>query len=110
VVKWAPAKKKIMEREYEIYGHTAFENISLISVVHLYKLRRRNAYRGITRRFTKTKPAVFRIGERIKPEAKGRPDYIRIDTVHQGDMAGCKGVYPINAVDEVTQWEIVASV
>jgi len=105
-----PATKKIMERECQIYGHTEFENISLISVAHLYNLRRSNAYRGITRRFTKTKPAVSRIGERIKPEAKGRPGYIRIDTVHQGDMNGGKGVYHINAVDEVTQWGIVASV
>ena len=105
-----PATKKIMEREYEIYGHAEFENISLISVAHLYNLRRSNAYRGITRRFTKTKPAVSRVGERIKPEAKGMPGYIRIDTVHQGDMNGGKGVYHINAVDEITQWEIVASV
>jgi len=86
-----PATKKIMERECQIYGHTEFENISLISVAHLYNLRRSNAYRSITRRFTKTKPAVSRIGERIQPEAKGRLGYIRIDTVHQGDMAGCKG-------------------
>ena len=105
-----PATKKIMEREYEVYGHTEFENISRISVAHLYNLRGSNAYRGITRRFTKTKPAVSRIGERIKPEAKGMPGYIRVDTVHQGDMNGSKGVYHINAVDEVTQWEIVASV
>jgi len=105
-----PATKKIMEREYEVYGHTEFKNISRISVAHLYNLRSSNAYRGITRRFTKTKPAVSRIGERIKPETKGMPGYIRIDTVHQGDMNGSKGVYHINAVDEVTQWEIVASV
>jgi len=105
-----PATKKIMEREYQVYGHSEFENISLISVAHLYNLRRSNAYRSITRRFTKTKPVVSRIGERIKPEAKGMPGYIRIDTVHQGDMNGGKGVYHINAVDEVTQWEIVASV
>jgi transposase InsO family protein len=105
-----PATKKIMGREYEVYGHAEFENISLISVAHLYNLRRSNAYRGITRRFTKTKPAVSRIGERIKPEAKGMPGYIRIDTVHQGDLSGHKGVYHINAVDEVTQWEVVASV
>ena len=99
-----------MEREYQVYGHTEFKNISLISVAHLYNLRRSNAYRGISKRFTKTKPVVSRIGERIKPEAKGRPGYIRIDTVHQGDMNGGKGVYHINVVDEVTQWEIVASV
>ena len=105
-----PAVKKIMERECQIYGHTEFENISLISVAHLYNLRRSNAYRNITRRFTKTKPVVSRIGERAKPNPNGQPGYIRIDTVHQGDMAGYKGVYHINAVDEVTQCEIVASV
>ena len=89
-----PATKKIMERECQIYGHAEFENISLISVAHLYNLRRSNAYRGITRRFTKTKPAVSRIGERIKPEAKGMPGYLRIDTVHQGDLSGHKGGIP----------------
>ena len=105
-----PAMKKIIEREYEVYGHSAFKNISLISVAHLYNLRGSNAYRSITRRFTKTKPAVSQIGERAKPDPRGQPGYIRIDTVHQGDMNGSKGVYHINAVDEVTQWEIVASV
>jgi len=30
-----------------------------------------------------------------------------VDTVHQGDWEGEKGVYHINAVDAVTQWEIV---
>ncbi|MBT9162882.1 MAG: hypothetical protein DDT27_01447 [Dehalococcoidia bacterium] len=53
-----PAIKKIMQREYEVYGHTEFEKISQISVSHLYNLRGSNTYRGITRRFTKTRPAV----------------------------------------------------
>jgi len=105
-----PATKKIMEREYEVYGHAEFGNISRISIAHLYNLRRSNTYRGITRRYTKTKPVVSRIGERVRPDPKGQPGYIRIDTVHQGDLNGQKGVYHINAVDEVTQWEIVASV
>ena len=105
-----PATKKVMERECRVYGHTEFRNISWISVAHLYNLRRSNTYRGITRRFTRTKPVVSKIGERAKPEPKGQPGYIRIDTVHQGDLNGQKGVYHINAVDEVTQWEIVASV
>jgi transposase InsO family protein len=30
--------------------------------------------------------------------------------VHQGDLDGVKGVYHINAVDEVTRWQIVAAV
>ena len=105
-----PATKKIMEREYEVYGHAEFGNISRISIAHLYNLRRSNIYRGIARRYTKTKPVVSRIGERAKPDPKGQPGYIRIDTVHQGDLNGEKGVYHINAVDEITQWEIVASV
>ena len=51
-----------------------------------------------------------KIGERAKPDPKGLPGYIRIDTIHQGDVNDQKGVYHINAVDEVTRWEIVASV
>ncbi len=105
-----PATKKVMEREYEVYGHAEFGNISRISVAHLYNLRRSNIYRGMSRRFTKTKPVISKIGERAKPEPKGQPGHIRIDTVHQGDLNGKKGVYHINAVDEIAQWEIVASV
>jgi hypothetical protein len=103
-----PATKKILEREYEVYGRTQFENISGISVAQIYNLRHSKRYRG--KRYTHTKPVVSRIGERIKPEPQGRPGYIRVDTVHQGDHDHQKGVYHINAVDEVTQWEIVASV
>ena len=50
------------------------------------------------------------IGERRKPRPQGRPGYLRIDTVHQGDQDGNKGVYHINAVDCVTQWQVVATV
>jgi len=105
-----PATKKIMEREWSVYGHANFRDISRISVAHLYNLRRSHLYRSITKRYTRTKPAVVKIGERVRPNPEGRPGYIRVDTVHQGDSNGEKGVYHINAVDEVTQWEILASV
>jgi hypothetical protein len=105
-----PATRKILQREYREYGHQEFENISMISVAHLYNLRRSDAYRSINRRYAKTKPTVVRIGERVKPDPQGRPGYIRVDSVHQGDLDGQKGVYHINTVDEMTQWEIVASV
>ena len=52
----------------------------------------------------------MKIGERRKPDPKGKPGMIRIDTVHQGDLDGQKGVYHINAVDEVTQFEIIGAV
>ena len=105
-----PATKKIMEREWAVYGHSDFRNISQISVAHLYNLRLSHLYRSINRRYTKTKPSVVKIAERARPYPGGRPGYIRVDTVHQGDSNGEKGVYHINAVDEVTQWEVVASV
>ena len=105
-----PATKKIMEREWAVYGHLDFRTISQISIEHLYNLRRSHLYRNITKRYAKTKPAVVKIAERARPDSGGRPGYIRVDTVHQGDLNGEKGVYHINAIDEVTQWEIVASV
>jgi len=105
-----PATKKIMERELAVYGHSDFSNISRISVAHLYNLRRSHLYRNINKRYTKTKPAVVKIAERVRPDPVGRPGYIRVDTVHQGDSNREKGVYHINAVDEVIQWEIVGSV
>ena len=103
-----PATKKILEREYVVYGHAQFANINGISVAQIYNLRHSNRYR--VKRYTHTKPVVSRIGERTKPETQGYPGHIRVDTVHQGDHDHQKGVYHINAVDEVTQWEIVASV
>jgi len=99
-----------MEREWEVYGHTEFKGISQISVAHLYNLRNSSLYRSINKRYKKTKPSVVKIAERARPDPRGRPGYIRVDTVHQGDLNEKKGVYHINAVDEVTQWEIVASV
>ena len=35
---------------------------------------------------------------------------MRVDTVHQGDLDGVKGVYHINVVDEVTQYQQVGTV
>ena len=60
----------------------------------------------------KTRPTTVQIGERRKPHPKGQPGFLRLDTVHQGDQpgGGAKGIYHINAVDEVTQWEVVGAV
>jgi len=103
-----PATKKILERENEVYGHSEYAHIARISVAQIYNLRQAKRYGG--QRYIHTKPMVSKIGERIKPQAQGQPGYIRIDTVHQGERERHKGVYHINTVDEVTQWEVVVSV
>jgi hypothetical protein len=61
-------------------------------------------------RVTHTQARRVSIGERRKPDPKGRPGYIRVDTVHQGQHDGKPGVYHINAVDTVTQWQNVGCV
>ena len=60
-------------------------------------------------RAPRTKPTAAAIGERRKPRPEGRPGFVRVDSVHQGDLDGRKGVYEINLVDEVTQYEFVGA-
>jgi hypothetical protein len=105
-----PATQAILKREYELFGHQEFQRLSTISVAHIYRLRQGSFYRNHTWTFHKTKPAVARYGERCCPDPQGRPGYLRVDTVHQGDREGEKGVYHINTIDEVTQWEILGCV
>lgn len=102
--------KKLCERACEVYGEQEYTNLATISVSHLYNLRHSSTYTNQRRHFEKTRPKASNIGERRKPQAEGLPGYIRIDTVHQGDQDKIKGVYHINAVDEVTQYEVVCTV
>jgi hypothetical protein len=104
------AIKKLCERAYEVFGQAEYATLASISVSHLYNLRKSIPYIRKRRHFEKTQSKPSRIGERRKPRPSGRPGYIRIDTVHQGDQDKLKGVYHINAVDEVTQFEVVCTV
>lgn len=104
------ATKKLFERGYSVFKDERYARLAGISVAHIYNLRKSNPYLVKRRHFTKTKRSKVMIGERRKPEPNGTPGYLRIDTVHQGDQDGVKGVYYINAVDEVTQMEVVSAV
>jgi hypothetical protein len=100
-----PATRHILKREFEVYGKPEFERLAAISNGQLYNLRQSPRY-GL-RHYEKTRPALVQIGERRKPAPNAQPGFLRIDTVHQGDSPEGKGIYHINAVDEVTQWEVV---
>lgn len=104
-----PATRRILEREYEVHGIAAYERLARISSAQIYRLRATSAYRKRNATYEPTRPTVIAIGERRRPEPNGRPGFLRIDTVHQGDFDGSKGVYHINAVDEVTQWQVMAA-
>lgn len=102
-----PATRRILEREWHVFGERKYARLAEISVAHLYNLRHSAGYRQRAAEFTRTTPSGIAIGERRRPDPQGAPGYLRVDTVHQGDWEGEKGVYHINAVDAVTQWEII---
>lgn len=103
------ATKKLMERAYGIFGDARYQRLAAISVAHLYNLRRRAGYQRLRQVWTRTRPVTIAIGERRAPSPNHQPGYLRVDSVHQGDQDGVKGVYHINTVDCVTQYEGVAT-
>ncbi len=105
-----PAVKKLCERAWQVFGEVEYATLAGISVSHLYNLRKSKSYLRQRHHYQKTRSKPSSIGDRRKPRPDGRPGYIRIDTVHQGDLDKQKGVYHINAVDEVTQTEVVCTV
>jgi transposase InsO family protein len=104
-----PATQKILYREFHEFGASGYERLARLSVAHLYNLRKTGTYRKRRVVYQVTRPTAVSIGERRQPDPQGRPGYLRVDTVHQGDQDGIKGVYHLNAVDEVTQWEVVGA-
>src|ERR1700676_4440249 len=103
------ATKKLMERAYGVFGDARYERLAIISVAHLYNLRQQSGYQRQRRVWTKTRPVTMAIGERRAPAPNNQPGYLRVDSVCQGDQDGVKGLYHINAVDCVTQYEGVAT-
>ncbi len=104
-----PATQKIVYREFHEFGDRRYQRLATISVAHIYNLRKSRAYREKRMHYQKTRPVQVSIGERRRPDPQGRPGFLRVDTVHQGDLDGVKGVYHINAVDEITQWQVVGA-
>ena len=105
-----PAIKRILWRQYHVFGDERFERLTGISNGHIYNLRGRRAYRSARTTFRATRGAISSIGKRRRPRPEGRPGFVRVDTVHSGDLGGEKGAYVINMVDEVTQFQQLAAV
>lgn len=104
-----PATQKILQRQFYDFQDQRFARLAEISVAQLCRLRQSAEYRKYHLVYRGTRAVQVAIGERRAPRPEGRPGYLRVDTVHQGDRDGVKGVYHINAVDEVSQWEIVSA-
>ena len=105
-----PAIAHLLQRAYRTYGDPRYERLADLSVSHLYNLRKTAGYQGQRKSFTSTRPVCNAIGVRKAPGPEGRAGFVRIDTVHQGDLDGLKGVYHIPCVDAVSQWQVQACV
>ena len=104
------ALKKTLERMVSVYQKEEYQNIANISVSHIYNLKKKVPYLRSVSFYRKTRKGKGRtIGQRCKPKPEGKPGYLRVDTMHQGDQEGQKGVYHINTVDEITQWELIGA-
>lgn len=98
----AAATHEILRREYVMFHHTEYQNLSHISISHINNLRDSDNYKAKYLHHTQARQVGIGVSQR--PEPNGKPGAIRIDTVSQSD------VYHINSVDEITQWEIVICV
>ena len=105
-----PAARKLAERMARVYEDPAYERLADISVAHLYNLRASTGYQRQRGHHEPTRARAVAIGERRRPEPQGQPGFLRVDSVHQGDWDGVKGLYLINLVDAITQFEVVAAV
>lgn len=98
----AAATHEIMRREYELFNKKEYENISHISFSHLNNLRESDRYKA--KYLHHTQARIVSIGTTEKPNPNNCSGSIRVDTVSQD------GVFHINSIDEVLQWEIVVCV
>lgn len=96
------ATQEILRREYERFDRKEYQTLAHISHGHITNLRHHPIYRSSWVNHTKAR--LIPIGRTQPPENYGRPGSIRVDTVSQRD------VYHINAVDEITQWEVLVAV
>jgi len=106
-----PATRKLCARAFHLFGDARYERLAAISNGHLYNLRHSTTYRrrgGTAPR--QRRGAEVTLGERRRPRPYGRPGHVRVDSVHQGELDGIKGLYHVNLVDEVTQFQFIGSV
>ena len=90
---------------FEVVGNQQYQRLAGLSVSHLYNLRNSPRYRKQRVKFHHTQVSNVSTGERRNPDPKGKPGYLRIDTVHQGRKDGHEGIFFLNSVDTVTQWQ-----
>ena len=84
----------LLSRVFKVFGDA---RLAGISPGHFHDLRHSKAYVRVLGNLDGTRP-------------EGRPGWVRVDSVHQGDLDKVKGVYHVNAVETVTQYQFTGCV
>ena len=105
-----PATRKILEREYQQYQQREYERLAgMLGGPDLSPAAAAAPTASGGCISPRPGPRRCRSASGAGPTRKASPGFLRVDTVHQGDRDGVKGGYHINAVDEVTQWQVVGA-
>jgi len=91
-----------------LFGEAESQRLATISISQMYILRKSTGYLRHRQSAEKTRATRSHIRERRKPHPS-EPVFLRIDTIPQVDWDKQKGVYPINVVGEVTQFQVVCT-
>ncbi|MDD4290538.1 MAG: hypothetical protein PHH83_04725 [Patescibacteria group bacterium] len=75
-----PCVKALLERQCNVFNKKEYENLSNISISHIYNLGKRKQYLSSSTTFEKTCAVSIRIGERRKLDPLGSPGYLRVDS------------------------------
>ena len=102
-----PAVRRILWREYCVYHKEAYQRLASISSSHIYNLRRGAAYRQHHVHHTKTRARAVSIGERRKPDHRGRPGYLRVEPCIRATPPPAGGSTISTPSTRLTQWQIV---
>ena len=105
-----PTARKLCARACHLFGDRRFERLAGISNGHLYNLRRSAVYRrfrGALPGRTCPVPPTPRDGR--EAGLFGLPGHLRVVAAPRGDLLGLGGLC-VNLVDEVTHFQLVASV
>jgi len=66
-----PGVRRILQREFTVFGKPEFRNLADISASHIYNLRDSKTYAGVRVHMTHTQARQVSIGERRKPDPQG---------------------------------------
>ena len=97
-------------RRFDHPRRTNYDRGVLLAYLRHTHLRKSTGYQARRMRLTKSCAVCNPIGVRKAPRPNGHAGWVRIDTLHQGDLDGLKRVDHITCVDAMSQWQAQACV